>query len=75
MKGDMLPLMGDAWLLSDSLPLRIGWGAPRPIEPQRKDALRAALQGEAAKPMLAIDPYGGGKELGAIARLALIADE
>ena len=73
-KGDMLPVVGETWQLSEPLaPLE--WGAPRKIDSRRKGAIKAALLKEQAKPMLAIDPYGGGKEIGAIGRLELIAEE
>ena len=37
--------------------------------------MRAALLADADKPLVVPDPYGAGKEMGAIGRLALIADE
>lgn len=74
LKGEMLGVVGDTWLINEPLPT-IEWGAPRPIDPSRKDAIIAALALDAEKPMLVPDPYGAGKEMGAVGRLALIADE
>ena len=37
--------------------------------------MRAALLQDQEKLMVTPDPYGGGKEMGALGRLALIADE
>ena len=39
------------------------------------EAVRDALHADKGKPLIAVDPYGGGKELGALARLTLVADE
>ena len=46
------------------------------LTPQAKlDAVRDALKGDSERTFIAVDPYGGGKELGAMARLILIAEE
>lgn len=74
MKGDMQAVVGDKWVLSERV-LPLGFGASRPIADSRKAAVHSALLAEKDKAMLAIDPYGSGKEMAAVARLALIADE
>ena len=38
-------------------------------------AVREALRSDAEKPLVASDPYGAGKEMAALGRLAIIADE
>ena len=74
LKGDMLGVVGDTWTVHETLP-EVDWGAARPIEPSKKEAVRTALLADMDKAMLVPDPYGAGKELGAVGRLALIADE
>ena len=74
LKGEMLGVVGDAWTIYETLP-PVSWGAPRPIDPTRVEEIRAALISDQAKPFLVPDPYGSGKEMGAVSRLALIADE
>ena len=74
MKGRLTAVVGDTWSMSEPLP-QVDWGAPRRIAPHRLAAVRAAVRADVAKPVEAIDPYGGGKELAALGRLALIADE
>jgi len=74
LKGDMMGVVGDTWTLFESLP-PVEFGAPRPIESSRKAAIREALKADKEKPLLVPDPYGAGKEMGAVGRLALIADE
>lgn len=74
LKGDMLGVVGDTWTVDEPLPV-VEWGAPRPIAPSKVEDVRAALIADMEKPMLVPDPYGAGKEMAAVARLALIADE
>jgi len=74
LKGHMRAVVGEAWDMLEVLP-SIGFGAPRPMAAHRMPAVRAALQADINKPVGAPDPYGGGKELAALGRLVLIADE
>ena len=74
LKGEMVGVVGEAWTLNEALP-PVEWGAPRPIDPTRKEEVRAALKADMEKLMVVPDPYGSGKEMGAVGRLALIADE
>eukprot|EP00930_Biecheleria_cincta_P081326 TRINITY_DN7016_c2_g1_i1.p1 TRINITY_DN7016_c2_g1~~TRINITY_DN7016_c2_g1_i1.p1 ORF type:complete len:1269 (+),score=130.93 TRINITY_DN7016_c2_g1_i1:38-3844(+) len=72
--GMMQGMEGDTWTLVYDLP-PLGWNSFNPIAPDSKDAIREALRADAQKGVVAPDPYGAGKELGALARLVLIADE
>ncbi|KAL1529838.1 hypothetical protein AB1Y20_000769 [Prymnesium parvum] len=74
MKGDMFAVLGDVWRLEEPV-VPIGWGAPRPIAKEHKEAIRKALQDDREKQLLVVDPYGSGKEMAAVARLVLIAEE
>jgi len=74
LKGEMGGVVGDTWTVREALPV-VEWGAPRPIDASRVDELRTALAADRDKPMLTPDPYGAGKEMAAVGRLALIADE
>lgn len=74
LKGEMVGVLGDTWHVYEALPA-VDWSAPRPIAKEHEEAVRAALQEDKDKPMLVPDPYGAGKEMGAVGRLALIADE
>jgi len=74
LKGEMVGVVGDTWTVAEDLP-PVAWGAPRPIGAAFKEEVRAALKGDMEKPFLVPDPYGSGKEMGAVGRLALIADE
>lgn len=74
LKGDMVGVVGDTWAVNERLPA-LEWGAPRPIASDRKEEVRTALLADQEKLMLVPDPYGSGKEMGAVGRLALIADE
>eukprot|EP00965_Chrysotila_dentata_P172746 5700606-Pleurochrysis_carterae.AAC.6 len=73
-KGRMVSIVGERWTMLESLS-GIGFAAPAGIDPRRLDALRAALPAKASKSLRAPDPYFAGKELAALARIALIADE
>ncbi|GMH35794.1 hypothetical protein BSKO_03662 [Bryopsis sp. KO-2023] len=73
--GFLTGVLGATWQLPDTLPT-IGWTAPRSIDSSRVEAVRAALLEDV--PVLetnAPDPYFFGKEISAMGRLALIADE
>jgi len=74
LKGDMFGLLGESWVIHEALP-DVGWGASHPIDASRVEDVRAALLADQYKLLLVPDPYGSGKELGAVGRLALIADE
>lgn len=74
MKGGMVGVSGDTWTITERLPT-IGWAPPRPIDAARAPAVREALKSDASKPLVAVDPYGAGKEMAALGRLAVIADE
>ncbi len=78
LRGTLTGVEGSTW--SMILPLStIGWNAPRPVNPTRVAAVKAALAIDAGylPPAGAVDadPYFGGKYLAKLARLALIADE
>ena len=53
----------------------ITWSAPRPIQADKIQDVRNALYEDINKGVVADDTYFGGKQMAAIARLALIADE
>jgi len=75
LKGPMTGVVGEQWTLTEPL-TTIEWSPPRPITDSVKlAAVRSALKGDSERTFLAVDPYGGGKELGAMARLVLIAEE
>jgi len=75
LRGKMVGVTGEQWTLTEPL-TSIEWSPPRPIADQAKlDAVRDALKGDSERTFIAVDPYGGGKELGAMARLILIAEE
>jgi endo-1,3(4)-beta-glucanase len=74
MKGKMSGLVGKTWRMTEQL-TSITWSAPREISPQYIESIRTALRAEQSMTQRASDTYGGGKNLGAMARLALIADE
>jgi endo-1,3(4)-beta-glucanase len=74
MKGRMSGIVAKSWKLNEKL-TAISWGAPRPIPSQYTAAIRQALQQEQGMTQQAQDTYFGGKNLAAMGRLALIADE
>jgi len=74
LKGRMHAVIGSIWRMHEALPPLV-WTASRPIAHDKVDAVRSALHADSNKPLEAVDPYGAGKELGALARLVLIADE
>lgn len=74
MKGDMRGVIGDSWTMEEPL-TPIGWTAASPIAPAFEQEVRDALAEDVGFGVTAPDPYFGGKQFSALARLALIADE
>ena len=74
LKGDMVAVSGDVWLMTEQL-TTITWNSPRPIAEDKLADIEAALQEDINKAVVNTDTYFGGKQLAAIARLSLIADE
>ena len=74
MKGDMVGVSGDVWTMKETL-TTINWSAPRPIKDDKIEDVRKALPEDIGFSVTVNDTYFGGKQLAAIARLALIADE
>jgi len=74
MKGRMSGVVSKSWKLNERL-TPITWGAPRAIPSQYVGAIRSALQAEQGLTQTAGDTYFGGKNLAAMGRLALVADE
>ncbi len=74
MKGKMSGLVGLSWKMTEQL-TTITWGAPRSIPTQYVESIRTALQADQSMTQTASDTYTSGKNLAAVARLALIADE
>ena len=73
-KGMMIGAVGASWTMVEPL-TTMTWGAPRPIDDSKVEAVRAALKQDIAKEVVSKDTYFGGKQMAAIGRLALIADE
>lgn len=73
-KGEALGVLAASWHMTEALPT-IGFEAPGGIPTQLVPPLEAALAADIDFPVTAGDTYFGGKQLAAIARLALIADE
>jgi len=75
LKGGMVAVIGEAWVLAETL-TRIGFGAPRSVDPAKRSAVVAALHADRDTPIsAATDPYWAGKALARHARLMLMADE
>lgn len=74
MKGVMVGVVGSSWTMVEPL-TTITWGAPRSIDSDKIEAVREALKNDIGKGVEADDTYFGGKQMAAIGRLALIADE
>ena len=74
LKGDMKGVTGDSWTMEEPL-TPIGWNAANPIAPAYEQQVRNALAQDVGFGVTAGDPYFGGKQFSALARLALIADE
>mmetsp|Transcript_1217 Transcript_1217/g.3601 ORF Transcript_1217/g.3601 Transcript_1217/m.3601 type:complete len:720 (+) Transcript_1217:142-2301(+) len=63
-----------AWSITEGL-TTVGWGAPRKMAAGRRGAVAEALEADAGKMPTAPDPYFFGKQVAAMGRLAVIADE
>ena len=74
MKGDMIGISGLSWTMEEPL-TTIGFEAAQPIHPDYEQDVRNALAADVGFGVTAGDPYFGGKQFSALARLALIADE
>jgi len=74
MKGRMTGVIGNIWNLEEKL-ASISWTAPRPINPSMRADVAAALNQDKFKRAGSYATYWNGKELAAMGRLALIADE
>ena len=74
LKGDMMGVTGYTWTMEEPL-TTIGFEAAQPIAPAYETAVRNALAADVGFGVTAGDPYFGGKQFSALARLALIADE
>ena len=72
----MIGVVGEKWTMEETL-TDITWGAPRSIDPDKIEAIRDALKNDINKeiPPATGETYFIGKEMAAIAKLALIADE
>lgn len=73
-KGDMIGVVGDSWSLVEDL-TTVDFFSPQDIDASKIEDIRAALNEDTAFEVVSTDPYFGGKQMAAIARLALIADE
>jgi len=74
MKGDMIGISGLSWMMEEPL-TTIGFEAAQPIHSDYEQDVRNALAADVGFGVTAGDPYFGGKQFSALARLALIADE
>ena len=76
-KGPMRLVEGNTWTVALELP-KVTWSAPRNVAPSRlaavEEALRVDVADVAARPVRD-DPYGFGKDMSRLGRLALVADE
>lgn len=77
-RGEMIAVARKKWTLRYASS-ELGFAAPRPIDPARRDALVAALAADASfvpdPVVVSQDPYFGGKQLAKLARLILVAEE
>ena len=73
-KGELQAVSGATWHLEEPL-TTIGFESPGGIAPALVPAITAALEEDVDFPVTAGDTYFGGKQLAALGRLALIADE
>jgi len=75
-KGPMTGVVGDQWILQEPL-IEVDWQAPRPIDEQKVNAIQYVLKQDINGKLQHQDndTYSMGKFVGAVARLALIADE
>ena len=74
LKGDMTGISGLSWTMEEPL-TTIGFEAAQPIHPDYEQDVRNALAADVGFGVTAGDPYFGGKQFSALARLTLIADE
>ena len=70
----MTGISGLSWTMEEPL-TTIGFEAAQPIHPDYEQDVRNALAQDVGFGVTAGDPYFGGKQFSALARLALIADE
>jgi endo-1,3(4)-beta-glucanase len=73
-KGPTVGIIGKQWFLNEILPT-LTWTAPRPIPQDKVSAIISALNGDQGFTQTNTDTYGAGKQLAAMARLVLIAEE
>lgn len=73
-KGNMHPVAASTWHMSEPL-TTIGFESPDGIAPSLEQDVRDALASDVNWPITAGDTYFGGKQLAAVGRLAVIADE
>jgi len=75
LKGFMSGVIGNKWVMKEPL-TTINWNAPRPIAADKLDAIKTALAADVENTGTSPgDPYGFGKSIARLGRLALIADE
>lgn len=74
LRGPMIAVSADRWVTRQPI-VPTSWGAPRPVEASKREAVRAALMADQAAQPAAQDPYFYGKQIAKLGRLALIADE
>jgi len=74
MKGRMTAILGDSWTLREPL-TDIQWTAPREVPRSKRSAIAEALERDMNKRAGYYASYWNGKELSAMARLILIAEE
>lgn len=73
-KGGMKAVVADAWHMNEQL-TAIGFESPSGVAPSVEQDVRDALAADANFQINAGDSYFGGKQLAAVGRLAIIADE
>jgi endo-1,3(4)-beta-glucanase len=73
-KGDMHPVAAASWHMTEAL-TTIGFESPEGIAPSLEQDVRDALAADVNWPITAGDTYFGGKQLAAVGRMAVIADE
>lgn len=75
LKGFMSGVVGNKWIMKEPL-TTISWTAPRPIRSDRLAEIKAAVVADTNNTGNSPgDPYGFGKSIARLGRLALIADE
>ncbi len=75
LRGDMVGVVGTTWTLTEPM-TPIEFDAPSPIDADKMDALRAALQADInGNEADSADTYFGGKQMARLARLSLMADQ